>query len=83
MSHPLFLHVFPHPLFNGRCRRNVWLLLNVPFGKHPLVGGGGYCSCVLGPTARVNFIDDLGENARPFIWFHFLQRHYKLIDDLL
>ena len=60
------------------------MLLNVPFGKHPLVGGGGYCSCVLlGPTAHVDFIDDLGENTCPFIWFHLLQRRYKLIDDLL
>jgi hypothetical protein len=57
--------------------------LNVTFGKHPIVGWGGNCSCVLIPTARVNFIDEFGENTRSFIWFHFLQRRYKLIDDLL
>jgi len=59
------------------------MLLNVPFGKHPLVGGVGNCLCVMVPTARVNFIDDHGENTCPFIWFHLVQRHYKLIDDLL
>ncbi len=40
-------------------------------------------SCVMVPTARANFIYDLGENMRPCIWFHLLQRCYKLIDDLL
>jgi len=59
------------------------MLLNVPFGKHPLVGGGGNCSCIMVPTARVNFIYDLGENTCPFIWFHLVQHCYKLIDDFL
>jgi hypothetical protein len=58
------------------------MLLNVPFGKHPLVVGGGNCLCVMGSTALVNFIDDRGENTRSFIWFHLLQRRYKLIYDL-
>ena len=62
---------------------NVWVMLNIPVGKHPLVGGGGNCSCVMVPTARVNFRYDVGENTRPFRWVHLLQRHYKLIDDLL
>ena len=59
------------------------MLLNVPFGKHPLVGEVDNCSCVMVSTARVNFIYDLGENTHPFIWFHILQRCYKLVDDLL
>ena len=59
------------------------MLLNVPLGKHPLVGGGGNCSCFMVLTARISFIYDLGENTCPFIWFHLLQCHYKLIKDLL
>ncbi len=59
------------------------MILNVPVGKHPLVGGGGNCSCVMVPTFRVNFIDDVGENTLPFIRFHLLQRCYELINDLL
>ena len=58
-------------------------MLYVSFGKHPLVGRGGYCSFVMVPTARVKFIYDVGENTVPFIWFHLVQRRYKLIDDLL
>jgi hypothetical protein len=59
------------------------MLLNVPFGKHTLVGGGGNRLCIMVPTARVHFVHDLGENTRPCIWAHLLQRRYKLIDDLL
>ena len=59
------------------------VVVECPLWEASIGGWGGYCSCILGPTARVNFIDDLGENTRPFIWFHLLQRHYKLIDNLL
>ncbi len=59
------------------------MVLNVPFGKHPLVGGGGNPSCIMVSTARVHFIHDLGENTRPFIWFHLLYHRYKFINNLL
>ena len=59
------------------------MVLNVPSGKHPLVGGGGDRPCVPVPIARFHLIHDLSENICSFIWFHLLYRRYKLIDHLL
>jgi hypothetical protein len=81
---PPFVPPCLHPPF---VQRNVqeerMHVVECPLREASIGGRVGNCSYVMVPTARVNLIYDLGENTRPFIWFHLVQCRYKLIDDLL